>query len=64
MKKKYIKPEITVIHCDLNNCILTASRNMHWNPTTKPDTKLDIWEEKDGDSKKKLPVKPKSAVWY
>lgn len=54
MKKKYIKPEITVIHCDLNNCILTASRNMHWNPTTKPDTKLDIWEEKDGDFEEEI----------
>ena len=44
-KKKYIAPAITVLDCEMQNCILAASEAMQWNPGEGDN--IGIYEEGD-----------------
>lgn len=47
-KKKYIAPAITVLDCEMQNCILAASDAMQWNPGEGGN--INIYEEDDDDN--------------
>ncbi|WP_337391508.1 hypothetical protein [Prevotella sp.] len=44
-KKKYIAPAITVLDCEMQNCILAASDAMQWNPGVGDN--MNIYDEDD-----------------
>ena len=44
-KNKYIAPAITVLDCEMQNCILAASDAMQWNPGEGGN--INIYEEDD-----------------
>ena len=49
-KKEYIAPTITIVGCNMRNCLLSGSTNTKWDPDSDRNLPpLDIYDEKDGD---------------
>lgn len=49
-KKEYIAPAITIVGCDMRNCLLSGSTDTKWDPDSDGDLPpLDIYDEKDGN---------------
>ena len=48
-KKEYIAPAITIVGCDMRNCLLSGSTNTKWDPDSDGNLPLDIYDEKDGN---------------
>lgn len=49
-KKEYIAPAITIVGCDMRNCLLSGSTDTKWDPDSDGNLpSLDIYDEKDGD---------------
>lgn len=62
-KKEYIAPAIKITVCDLQDSFLSGSTNMQWQPG-QTGSKLDIYEEKDGDLKEEITgSKEHSGSW-